>query len=137
MGRALAVSDVRFERIELRGIRAWGRHGANEGEQDVPQLLEIDLLLDAELRAARTSDDLADTIDYAQLHAAVVEIVRTQRHRLLERLGQVILESVMGDRRIAVARVSIAKPGLLAGATPVVSLSAVRTELFGRAVTVD
>ena len=127
------MSDRRLERIELRGIRAWGRHGANPGEQDVPQPLDIDLMLEADLRAARTSDDVADTVDYAQLHATVVRIVRTQRCRLLERLADTILEAVMADRRIAVARVWIAKPRLLDGATPVVSASRVRDEAFAHA----
>jgi 7,8-dihydroneopterin aldolase/epimerase/oxygenase len=122
------VSDVRFERIELRGIRAWGRHGANAGEQDVPQPLDIDLALEADLRAARASDDLADTIDYAALHATVARLVRTERYRLLERLADAILDAVMRDQRVAAARVSIAKPRLLDGATPVVSVSRARGE---------
>ncbi|HZW53535.1 MAG TPA: dihydroneopterin aldolase [Candidatus Elarobacter sp.] len=127
------MSDLRFERIELRGIRAWGRHGANAGEQDVPQPLDVDLTLEADLRAARASDDLADTVDYAALHATVAGVVRTQRFRLLERLADAILDAVMRDPRIAVARVSIAKPGLLDGATPVVSVSRVRDGAFERA----
>jgi dihydroneopterin aldolase len=127
------VSDVRFERIELRGIRAWGRHGANAGEQDVPQPLDIDLVLEADLRAARASDELADTVDYAALHADVVRIVRTQRYRLLERLADAILVAVMRDERVAAARVSIAKPRLLDGATPVVSASRARGEAPRRA----
>lgn len=127
------MSDVRFERIELRGIRAWGRHGANAGEQDVPQPLDIDVVLDADLRAARASDDLTDTVDYAALHADVVRIVRTGRYRLLERLADAILDAVMRDERVAAARVSIAKPRLLDGATPVVSASRARGEAPGRA----
>ncbi len=31
--------------IEMRGIRAWGHHGANAGEQDVAQPLDVDLTL--------------------------------------------------------------------------------------------
>jgi len=128
------VTDIRLGRIELRGIRAWGRHGADAGEQDVPQALDIELVLEADLDAARTSDELADTIDYAKLHATIVEIVGTQRCRLLERLADAILEAVMRDDRIAVARIRIAKPALLAGATPVVSLSRFRREPFDRIV---
>jgi 7,8-dihydroneopterin aldolase/epimerase/oxygenase len=115
-----------LERVELRGIRAWGRHGANPGEQDVAQPFDVDLVLDADLRAARASDDLADTVDYAALHATVVRVVRTERCRLLERLAELILDAVMRDRRIAAARVSVAKPRLLDGATPVVTAGRVR-----------
>jgi dihydroneopterin aldolase len=121
------VKDGPFESIELRGIRAWGRHGANAGEQDVAQPLDIDVTLSADVRAARTSDALADTIDYAELHDVILSIVATERHQLLERLGESILERVMkSDKRIVMAVVSIAKPALLAGATPVVTLSKMR-----------
>jgi dihydroneopterin aldolase len=106
----------------VRGIRAWGHHGANPGEQDVAQPFDIDLFLELDLSAARTSDDLADTVNYAELHAAVARIVARERFALLERLGETILDAVMHDVRIARARVAIAKPQLLAGATPVVTV---------------
>ena len=97
-----------LDTIELRGIRAWGHHGADPGELD--------------LAAARGSDDLADTVNYAQVHADVVRIVAGGRFALLERLGDAILEALMADPRIVRARIAIAKPGLLAGATPAVAL---------------
>jgi dihydroneopterin aldolase len=115
-----------FESIALRGIRAWGRHGANAGEQDVPQPLDIELTLLVDVHAARTSDALADTVDYAALHAHVVHLVATERYRLLERLGESILTAVMADKKIVMGSVTIAKPGLLDGATPSVTLSKMR-----------
>ena len=125
------MKDGPFETIELRGVRAWGRHGANAGEQDVPQPFDIELSLSADVGAARTSDALADTIDYADLHARIVRVVETERHRLLERLGEAILDAVMADKRIAMAAVSVAKPELLAGATAVVTLTKMRMKLLG------
>jgi dihydroneopterin aldolase len=128
------VKDGAFETIALRGIRAWGRHGANAGEQDVPQPLDIELNLMVDVQAARTSDALADTVDYAALHAHVVHLVATQRYHLLERLGESILTTVMADKRIAMASVTIAKPGLLDGATPSVSVTKMRKSVALEAV---
>jgi 7,8-dihydroneopterin aldolase/epimerase/oxygenase len=127
------VKDAPFATIELRGIRAWGRHGANAGEQDVPQPLELDVTLSADVCAARTSDALEDTLDYAELHARIVRVVETESHRLLERLGESVLEAVMADKRVVMAVVAVAKPGLLAGATPVVTVTKLRPrKLAGR-----
>ena len=111
-----------LDSIELRGIRAWGHHGANPGEQDVPQPFDIDVSLDLDLMRARESDALADTVSYADVHATIVRIVGRERFALLERLGEVLLDTVMSDPRIVRGRIAIAKPGLLAGATPVVTL---------------
>ena len=112
--------------ITLTGIRVFGRHGANPGEKDVPQPFDIDVTLDVDLTAARVSDALADTIDYDALHRAIVRIVRERSYDLLERLGQDVLEAIMRDARIERASVRIAKPALLAGATPAVTVVARR-----------
>ena len=114
------------DRIELRGIRAWGRHGANPGEQDVAQAFDIDVTLELDLRAARRSDLLADTYDYDALHRAMLDVVAHERFALLERLGEALLARIFHDERVLSAAVSIAKPGLLAGATPVVTVHRAR-----------
>ncbi len=120
------MKAARFVSINLTEVRAWGRHGANAGEQDVPQPFEIRAHLGVKGDAACSSDELDDAVDYAALHARIVRIVETQRHRLLERLGAAILDAVMEDERIEMASISIGKPGLLNGATPTVSVAVAR-----------
>jgi dihydroneopterin aldolase len=112
--------------IAVRGIRAFGRHGANPGEKNVPQPFDVDFRLDVDLESARRSDVLNETVDYAALHAAIVEIVTTTSYDLLERLGQVMLDRIFLDPRVLRAEVTIGKPRLLAGATPVVTLRQTR-----------
>jgi dihydroneopterin aldolase len=115
-----------LDRIEITGIRAFGRHGANAGEKDVPQPFDVDVSLELDLTAARSSDALADTLDYAALHATIVRLVRERSYDLLERLGDDVLAAVLADARVRRARVRIAKPQLLAGATPAVVVHAER-----------
>ncbi|HEY0798846.1 MAG TPA: dihydroneopterin aldolase, partial [Candidatus Baltobacteraceae bacterium] len=100
---------------------------ANPGERDRPQPFDIDLDLELDLTAARTSDALADTLDYAALHQQVIEIVERTSFALLERLGDEILREMLADRRVVVARITLAKPRILRGATPSVMLSARRS----------
>jgi len=86
--------------------------------------LDIDLELTADLSQARSSDALTDTLDYQQLHAQVVAIVGSTSFALLERLGAAILTDVLRDARVVNATITLAKPKLLAGATPSVTLRA-------------
>lgn len=109
--------------ISLHGVRAYGRHGANPGERERRQLIEIDLTAELDLQAAQTSDDLEQTIDYDALHARVIRIVATTSFALLERLGGEILDAVFDDDRVARATVTLSKPQILAGATPSVTLA--------------
>jgi dihydroneopterin aldolase len=124
--RRLEYAHVSFDTIAVRGIRAYGKHGANPGERDFVQAFDIDLELEVDLTAARASDELADTLDYAALHGSILRAVRERSYRLLERLGDDILTEILRDERIASARLTIAKPRLLGGATPAVTLRARR-----------
>ncbi|MDQ6930298.1 MAG: dihydroneopterin aldolase [Candidatus Eremiobacteraeota bacterium] len=108
--------------IEIRGIVAEGRHGANPGERDRPQPFEIDVTLEVDLTAAERTDELDRTVDYAAVHASIVAIVADRSYALLERLAGEIIRDLFGDTRIAGAHVRIGKPALLNGATPFVTL---------------
>jgi dihydroneopterin aldolase len=114
------------DHIALRGIRAFGRHGAEPGEREREQPFDIALELEADFGPARASDDLNATIDYAAVHRLVVHAVAGTSFALLERLADEILTRLLHDARINAARITIAKPGILAGATPSVTLSARR-----------
>ena len=111
-----------MDRITLRAIRALGRHGANPGERDTAQPFDVDLVFDIDLRAAQASDALDDTVNYAEVHRRIVEIVEDESYVLLERLAGRMLDDLFRDSRIASAECTVGKPGLLDGATPSVTL---------------
>lgn len=115
-----------MDRINLRGIVANGKHGANPGERDTFQPFHVDLELELSLKRPSRSDDLADTVNYAELHSMIVEIIEKHSYVLLEKLAAVILDAVMCDERIVRAQVSVAKPLLLDGATPSITLARAR-----------
>lgn len=114
------------DRLEVRGIRAWAHVGADPGEQDIPQPLDIDVAVEMDLSAARSNDDLGGTLDYGTIYNIVQDVVRIERVALLERLGEIVLAVLMNDPRVTRARVELAKPRRFDGATPVVVLHAGR-----------
>jgi FolB domain-containing protein len=111
-----------MDRITLHRIVAHGCHGNNPGERDRPQPFHIDLSFDLDLSRASETDALDDTVDYSRVYRAVVDIVEQRSYALLERLGADLLNVVMADDRIRRSEVTIAKPELLDGATPSVTL---------------
>jgi dihydroneopterin aldolase len=115
--------------ILVRGIRAFGRHGVGEEERLHAQPLDVDVELLLDLTEAAASDDLTRTVDYAELHRRVVEFVARTSFRLLERLAAQLALDLLGEHRIAEVTVKIAKPNLLAGATPAVRLRRARADL--------
>jgi dihydroneopterin aldolase len=116
------VETAGVDVIALRGVRVYGKHGADPGERDREQPFDLEIVAEIDLRNAGYSDDLNDTLNYAALHRRICEIVESHSYLLLERLAAEILSAVFTDARVARAEVEIAKPQLLAGATPSVRL---------------
>lgn len=97
------------DRIELRGLRASGFCGVLPEERERAQPLEVDLDVVCDLDAASRSDELADTVDYGALCAAVEGIVTGERFALLERLAGRIAAAVLDDGRVDEVTVTVRK----------------------------
>jgi dihydroneopterin aldolase len=83
------------DRIELRGLRATGTHGALPEEQQRAQPFEVDLDIEADLRAPGRSDLLTETIDYGAVTDAVIAVVAGRPAKLLEHLAERIAAAVL------------------------------------------
>jgi dihydroneopterin aldolase len=93
-------------RLELRGIRASGRHGARPGEKDAPQPFVVDLAL--ELGVAE--DRLGATADYRGLVERVRRVVEEGSFDLIETLADRIAEAVIQTPPVRRVRVAVHKP---------------------------
>ncbi len=84
-----------MDRITLSSMRHEGLIGATEEERTFPQMLEVDLVVEADLSAAAASDDLADTVDYGPLVALVERTVEQGTFTLLESLAGALADAVL------------------------------------------
>jgi dihydroneopterin aldolase len=94
--------------IRLESLRVLGVHGVLPEEQDRAQPFEIDLCLTADVTGTDT-DQLDDTVDYGTVADAVERIVRTESHRLLERLADRIASECGKDDRVRRVDVTVRK----------------------------
>ena len=97
------------DRIELRGLRVRGRHGALAGEQDTAQPFEIDLEGEADFGEAALDDDLAKTVDYSLVVEKAMEIVDQRQYRLLETLAEAIATGILEIPAIQAVTVTVRK----------------------------
>jgi 7,8-dihydroneopterin aldolase/epimerase/oxygenase len=99
------------DRIFLRGIVLFGRHGVFEEEERLGQRFEVDLDCWLDLSQAGRSDHVHDTVDYGRLYETVRAIVEEERYRLIEALGERIADRLLSDfDRLRSVRVEIRKP---------------------------
>jgi dihydroneopterin aldolase len=83
------------DRITLSSMRFEGHHGVSEEERALPQPLEVDLEVEADLSRAGHTDDVADTVDYGPLIALCAGVVERNSFRLLEAIAATIADRVL------------------------------------------
>ena len=97
------------DRLELRGLRVVGVHGALPEEQVRAQPFEVDLDVEVDLAPAGASDALDDTLDYGAVVDAAARVVATERHQLLERVAARIADEIRADPRVTAVTVAVRK----------------------------
>lgn len=97
------------DKILITGIQFYGHHGATEAEQNLGQRFLVDVELTLDLRPAGSSDDLTQTVDYADVVKRVSAIGRTRRFRLLEALAEATAAEILEQERVEEVRVRLVK----------------------------
>lgn len=98
------------DRLSLRGLRGYGRHGVLACERALGQTFVVDVTLELDTRDAAGSDDVDDTVDYGEVARRVLDVVEGEPVALLERLAQQICDVVLVHRRVNAVDVTVHKP---------------------------
>ncbi len=104
------VSAVAADRVLLRGLRGYGRHGVMESERRMGQTFLVDVTMELDTRPAALSDKVNDTVDYGDVAQSVLQIVEGEPVALLERLAQLICDAVLVHERVTAVEVTVHKP---------------------------
>lgn len=100
-----------MDEIKLKGMRFHGRHGCLDFEKEQGQTFVVNLQLALDLRRAGSSDDLQDTVNYAQVFETVRSVVEDERYDLIEAVAERIAARVLAEfSRIAEISVEVEKP---------------------------
>ncbi|MBR0260920.1 MAG: dihydroneopterin aldolase [Selenomonadaceae bacterium] len=81
--------------IFLTGIEVLGRHGCSESERQHEQLFIVDVELYLDLSRAGKTDDLGDTVNYAQVLTDIKKIVSGTPRNLIETVAEDICEILL------------------------------------------
>ena len=95
--------------IYLRNIRLYSYHGCMDEEKKIGSDYVVNLKVKTDLSASSKSDNLADTVDYVNLHSIVKEEM-DQRAKLLETVADRIINRVLKEHPDVIkASVKVAK----------------------------
>ncbi|HIY85565.1 MAG TPA: dihydroneopterin aldolase [Candidatus Yaniella excrementavium] len=97
--------------IRLTGLRARGYHGVLDHERANGQTFIVDLDLDLDIDQAADTDDVAATVNYAEVAAVVENIITGPPVNLIETLAVTMADTILADfSRITSVRITINKP---------------------------
>lgn len=99
------------DRILLEGIHGFGYHGLFEHERINGQDFFVDVTLEVNLQAASVSDEIEDTINYAEISDLVAAEITSNPVSLIEKLAGRIAERILTSySKIDSVMVTVHKP---------------------------
>ena len=108
-----------MDTIFLHGLKAKTLIGVYEWERQQPQILLLDLDIGTDFLQAAQSDDVADTIHYAQVAEEIISALAEQSFLLLEALAEYVAQFILTRYQALSVKVKVVKPGILASVAQV------------------
>lgn len=99
-----------LDRICLRGLRVFARHGVRGHERRDGQEFVIDAAVWVDTAAAAAGDDLARTADYGALADRLVAEAAGPPVRLIETLAHRLVAACLSEPAVQEAEVTVHKP---------------------------
>ena len=99
------------DKIILKGITIFGKHGCTEEERQHGQNFKVDVELSLNLEMAGNTDQLAHTVDYSQVLFDIEKIVAGAPRRLIETVAEEIADTLLKNYpRVESLKVTLHKP---------------------------
>ena len=99
------------DQIFLTGIAGFGYHGLFDHERQNGQDFFVDIALTVDLTSASKSDEISDTVNYAEITNLVVTHITTEPVNLIEKLAGRIADHILKDHaKVLEATVTVHKP---------------------------
>ena len=82
-----------FLSIDVKGIKAYGKHGVYTEEKKEEQLFLVDVKLMLE-DTKESQDSLEETINYETITQLIIDLVKKESFNLIETLAKKLLEEI-------------------------------------------
>jgi dihydroneopterin aldolase len=100
-----------MDKIKLSRMQFYGYHGVFPEENKLGQRFFVDVELSLDLAAAGRTDDLSQTVNYAEVYERIRRIVEGQPFRLIEALAEKIASDLLHQyTRVNDVAVRVVKP---------------------------
>ncbi len=108
-----------MDKVYIEGLTFQTTIGFYQWEKEIKQTLVIDLAMGWNTALAAENDELAKTLDYAEISEAIVKFANNNSVDLIETLAERIATFLMAQYHIPWLRLKLMKPTAVHNATTV------------------
>jgi len=112
------VTDI----VSIRDLRIMTVIGVYDWEREIEQELTFNVAMAADVAAAASRDDIADTLNYASAAQAVRDVVTEGKFQLIETAAERVAQRLVADYRLSWVQVEVIKPITTEGYTAAITI---------------
>ena len=108
-----------MDKIRINNLKFFTKNGVLAEEKRLGQQVEIDLEMQLSLAEAGRTDDVTQTVNYAEVNELIAQRVNNHSYDLIEGLASAILDDISADYQeqlnkiiIKIRKSSVPMPGL-------------------------
>lgn len=100
-----------MDKIIIKELKIFAFHGVNPEEKVDGQNFVLDITADVDLSVPCTTDNVDDTVSYAQIIKKVVPAFTSEKYDLIEKAAQVVCDTVLDNfSKVQSVEVTLKKP---------------------------
>lgn len=100
-----------MDKIIINNLKIYAYHGVNPEEKIEGQNFFLDIVCKLDLQKPCHSDNVDDTVSYAQIIKLVKKVFVAQKYNLIEKAAQVIADAILEDfSQIKEVKIALKKP---------------------------
>ncbi|MGQ9373924.1 dihydroneopterin aldolase [Acinetobacter tandoii] len=109
-----------MDAIVIEGLKVNTVVGCFNWERQIIQPLMLDLMIHTNLEVAASSDELEDTLNYAEICSISAEVIQKAQPKLIEHAAKLVLNALFSTYpEIESIKITIRKPAIIAEANSV------------------
>lgn len=101
---------VRMDRITLTGVGVVGYHGVLDSEKQSGQPFFVDITMFTDFQRASESDDVENTVNYAEVAELIRDVITGDSLDLIETLAENIAQAVLARFPLEAVELTVHKP---------------------------
>ncbi|MGF1742720.1 dihydroneopterin aldolase [Vibrio profundum] len=105
-----------MDKVFIEQLEVFTTIGVYDWEKQIKQKLVLDIEMAHDNRAAGSSDDVADALDYSKVSQMVLSHIETGRFELVERVAEEVAQQIMTQFSVPWVRIRLTKPRAVAQA---------------------